>query len=93
MEEPETTIHTQKASPTKTVLFIVLILLTLALIGWALHRLNHLNDISGGNSPAPQQHTDANPDPVKSDTGSTGDTDTSPSGTGPGSDNSIVGPP
>jgi hypothetical protein len=94
MEETEPTIPAKKASPTKTILFAVLILLALALIAWGLHNIATSNDLGAPDTnPAKQQQTDSSPDPVKSDAGSSGDTNTSPSGTGPGSDNSIVGPP
>jgi hypothetical protein len=93
MEDTEPAAPVRKASTAKTVLFTVLILLALVLIGWGLHNLSDPDDFSGPDkNPAKEQRTDASPDPVKTDTGANGDTNASPSGTGPGSSNSLLGP-
>lgn len=80
----------RKASPKKTAIFFTLALLSLILLAsviWAALRPAESNTIPT----MPSTSTQA-PDPVKADIPPNGGPTPSPTGTGPGSNNSLLGP-
>jgi hypothetical protein len=92
MSETEEHIERPEASTTKTIVFLALVVLVVALLGFIIF---HKSSISPQNTQNDSQTTNTqaptSPDKVKSMTGANGDTMPSGTGTGQGSDNSLLG--
>lgn len=91
MSEAATTTPVKKASTPKTILFWLLMIVIFFFLGWFIFKLVHAATTTN-NSPTPVQKAPegASPDQVKQKT-QNGDTNPAPTGTGPGSSNSILG--
>jgi hypothetical protein len=93
MEESASARPTGKASKLKTFLFIIVVLIAIAGAVLIVRDLSDNKVLNGPNEPATSQPQKSNSatDPRIQQNAPTGATEPSPSATGPGSNNSIVG--
>lgn len=95
MDTTEDVRPARKASTAKTVLFFVVILLLLMALVMVVRSLSDSGglDSTDTSTTTNKGSADTARDPVKQESGATGDKNASPSGTGPGSSNSLLGQP